>query len=107
MGQAALRDTSFEFADWSLKKRLTGDWKAKIVPRIRSVAQIVVICGHYTNRAVGVSAEVKIAQEEGTPYFLLAGRAKGVNQRPVSALSTDKMYKWTWENLAALIAGAR
>jgi hypothetical protein len=66
-----------------------------------------VICGHYTDTAVGVSAELEIARAEGKPYFLLAGRASGVNKKPASALSADKIYKWTWDNLKTLIAGGR
>lgn len=42
-----------------------------------------------------------------SPYFLLAGRADGGNKKPKAALSTDKMYEWTWDNLKNLIGGAR
>ena len=107
LGQAKNPDSPFEIADWSLKEPLTGDWKTKIRARINAVAQVAVICGHYTDSAVGVSAEVIIAQELGKPYFLLGGRATGVNKKPKSALSTDKVYDWTWENLKILIAGGR
>jgi hypothetical protein len=107
LGQAKHPDSPFEIADWSLKEPLTGNWKEKIKPRIRAVSQVAVICGHYTNTAVGVAAEVEIARAEGKPYFLLAGRASGVNKEPSSALSSDKMYEWTWENLKKLIAGGR
>jgi hypothetical protein len=107
LGQAKNPDSPFEIADWSLKEPLTGDWKEKIKPRIRSVSQIAVICGHYTDSAVGVSAEIEIARSEGVSYFLLAGRATGVNKKPKAALSTDKMYNWTWDNLKKLIAGGR
>jgi hypothetical protein len=107
LGQAKHPDSPFEITDWSLKDPLSGDWKTKIVPRIRGASQVVVICGHYTDTASGVSAEVKIARDEGKPYFLLAGRASGVNKKPKSALSTDKMYKWTWDNLKILVEGGR
>jgi hypothetical protein len=107
LGQAKHPDSPFEITDWSLKDPLSGDWKTKIVPRIRGASQVAVICGHYTDTASGVSAEVKIARDEGKPYFLLAGRASGVNKEPTSALSTDKMYKWTWDNLKILVGGGR
>jgi hypothetical protein len=107
LGQAAYKDSPFEIEDWSLKDPLTGDWKKKIEPRIKAVSQVAVICGHYTNAAVGVAAEVEIARELGKPYFLLAGRATGINRKPSSALSTDKMYKWTWDNLKKLLDGGR
>ncbi|HEV2780201.1 MAG TPA: TIR domain-containing protein [Actinophytocola sp.] len=107
LGQAKLPGSPFEIADWSLKEPLIGNWKEKIKPRIRAVSQVAVICGHYTNTATGVSAEVEIARSESKPYFLLAGRATGTNRKPTSALSTDQLYNWTWENLKTLIAGGR
>jgi hypothetical protein len=107
LGQAKHPDSPFEIADWSLKEPLTGNWKEKIKPRIRSVSQVAVICGHHTHSAVGVSTEIEIAKSEGRPYFLLAGRATGVNRKPEAALSTDKIYNWTWVNLKSLIEGGR
>lgn len=106
-GQAKRTGSGFEIADWSLKEPLTGDWKTKIRTRIRSVNEIAVICGHNTASATGVAAEIAIAREEEKPYFLLAGRSSGVNQRPTTALGSDKLYTWTWENLTTLIAGGR
>ena len=107
VGQSQHSDSPFELADWSLQQALTGDWKAKIRTRIRSVNQVVVICGEYTNKATGVSAELEIAQEEGKPYFLLYGCASKTCVKPLAAKSTDKMYNWTWENLKNLIGGSR
>ena len=73
VGQSKNPDSPFELADWSVKEAMTGDWKAKVRTRIRSVDQVMVLCGTYTDRASGVSAEVSIAQEEGKPCFLIAG----------------------------------
>jgi len=107
LGQAANSDSPFEIADWSLKEPFTGDWVEKIRPRIRAVEQVAVICGHDTDKAVGVSAEIELAREEKKPYFLLGGRASGVNRKPAAALAADKIYDWTWDNLKKLIAGGR
>lgn len=107
VGQAKLPDSPFELADWSVKAHIDGDWKSKVVTRIRSVDVVAVICGLNTNTAAGVSAELKIAQLEGKPYFLLAGYKDKNNVRPTAALATDKMYDWTWPNLKLLIAGSR
>ena len=107
VGQAKNPDSPFEIADWSVKEELSGDWKEKVRSRIRRVDQVAVICGQYTDTASGVSAEVTMAREEKKPYFLLAGRASGGNKKPKSALASDKIYKWTWDNLKALIAGRR
>lgn len=107
VGQAKNSDSPFELADWSIKEAMTGDWKSKAKTRIKSTDLLVVICGEKTNTATGVSAELTIAQDEEVPYFLLYGYADKTCVKPVSAKSSDKMYKWTWENLKNLIGGAR
>jgi hypothetical protein len=107
VGQAKLPDSPFELADWSIKEHIDGDWKAKAAARIRAVDVVAVLCGKYTDTANGVSAEVKIAQDEGKPYFLLNGYKDIVCKKPVTARTTDKLYKWTWDNLKSLITGNR
>jgi hypothetical protein len=107
VGQSKHSDSPFELSDWSLKQPLVGDWKTKIRSRIRGVDQVIVLCGQHTDTATGVSVELSIAQEEGKPYFLLAGRANGGNKLPKTARPADKMYTWTWDNLKKLIGGAR
>ncbi|MDA7785019.1 TIR domain-containing protein [Pseudomonadales bacterium] len=94
-------------ADWSVKEPMTGDWKAKVRTRIKATDQMVVICGQHTHTASGVSVEIKIAQEEGKPYFLLKGRKDKTCTKPTAAKSTDKIYTWTWDNLKKLIGGGR
>jgi hypothetical protein len=106
VGQAKNDDSPFFIEDWSIKEA-SNDWKEKARTRIRRAAQVIVICGKHTDTATGVNAEIRIARDEEKPYFLLAGRADGQNKKPTVALSTDKLYKWTWENLKALIAGGR
>ncbi len=107
VGQAKNPDSPFELADWSVKEAMSGNWKEKVRTRIRSVDQVLVICGEHTDTAAGVSAELQIAQEEKKPYFLLWGRSDKTCKKPTAAKSTDKIYKWTWDNLKALIGGAR
>jgi len=107
VGQAKNEDSPFELADWSLNEPMTGDWKKKVRERIRKVDQLIVICGEHTDTATGVSAELEIAQDEEKPYFLLWGRSGKTCVKPKAALATDKVYKWTWENLKKLIGGDR
>lgn len=91
-GQAKNPGSPFEIANWSVKEAFTGDWKAKVRERIMRIDQVAVICGNHIHRATGVSAEIQIARDEGKPYFLLAGRTSGANQKPAAALATDKIY---------------
>jgi len=107
IGQSKKPDTPFSISDWSLKEAMAGDWKEKVKGRIRRTKVMAVLCGYYTDTAAGVNAEIRIAREVGTPYFLLAGRSSGKNRKPTAALASDKMYSWTWDNLKTLIHGGR
>ncbi len=107
VGQAKNTDSPFEITDMSIKKAITTDWKANARRRIKGCDVVIVICGKYTHTATGVSAELKIAQEENIPYFLLKGRSDATCVKPKEAKQSDKIYSWTWDNLKLLIGGAR
>jgi hypothetical protein len=106
-GQAQHSDTPFDFTDASVQDHLTGDWKEKVRRRIQNADLVIVICGETTHTAAGVAAELTIARELGKPYFLLWGRNGKTCTKPTSALSSDKIYEWTWDLLKKLIGGAR
>jgi hypothetical protein len=106
VGQALNEDAPFKIADWSVKTASPG-WKEDARRRIRAADVVAVICGQYTHTATGVAAESKIAQDEGVSYFFLKGRKDKTCTKPTSAKSSDKLYKWTWENLKLLIGGSR
>lgn len=107
VGQSKHPDSPFDLADWSVKEPMVGNWKEKVRTRIRSVDVVAVICGESTDTAAGVATELSMAQEEKKPYFLLLGRADKTCRKPKTARDTDKIYKWTWDNLEALVGGAR
>tara|TARA_R110000772_G_scaffold131814_3_gene240370 strand:+ start:787 stop:1404 length:618 start_codon:yes stop_codon:yes gene_type:complete len=107
VGQSKHDDTPFDISDWSVKEHIDGDWKERVRSKLRRVDQVAIICGEKTHTAVGVSAEIKLAQEESIPYFLLYGRSSKTCTKPTAAKSTDKMYKWTWDNLKTLVGGGR
>lgn len=107
VGQAKNPDSPFEISDFSIKEAISRDWKDKARTRIKGCDLVIVICGESTNTATGVSAELEISQEEGTPYFLLWGRSDTQCIKPLAAKQEDKIYKWSWDNLKALISGAR
>lgn len=107
VGQAKYDDTPFEIKDRSIKEHLTGDWKDKVRRRLDNVDVVIVLCGEYTHTASGVAAELSLAREKNKPYFLLWGRNGKTCTKPTSAIATDQIYKWTWDNLKQLINGAR
>ena len=106
-GQAKHPDSPFEIKDRSLKEPLTGDWKDKVRRRMDNVDVVIVICGEHTHTANGVAAELAVVQEAKKAYFLLWGRSEKTCTKPPTALDSDKIYKWTWNNLKELIGGAR
>ena len=53
-----------------------------------------------------MSAEIRIAQEEKTPYFLLWGRRGAMCKKPIGAKSAEGMYNWTREILEDQVAFA-
>ena len=106
VGQAKNEDSPFDISDWSIKTA-SRDWKEQARARIKRAEQVIVICGENTDDATGVDVELKIAQEESKPYFLLKGRSEVECKKPSAALAGDKLYRWTWSNLKNLLSGLR
>lgn len=107
VGQAKLPDSPFDFKDASVKEHIDGDWKEKVKRRMDNIDVVVALCGTKTDKAAGVAVELTIAKEKGKEYFLLAAYSDKTCVKPTSASSSDKMYKWTWDNLKTLISGGR
>ena len=106
-GQAKLPDSPFDFTDASVKEHLPGDWKEKVRRRMDNIDVVIVLCGQYTHQASGVATELTVAQEKSKSYFLLAAYSDKHCTKPTTAKQSDKVYNWTWDNLKALIGGAR
>lgn len=104
-GQPKNSNSPFEIVDASVRRHLPGNWEKKVRNRIRRADLVIVICGEYTHKAEGVAAEVRIAQEEDKPYFLLRGRRDKTCTRPRTALDDDEIQEWTWDNLRRQIEG--
>ena len=107
LAQAKMENTPFAFEDWSIKRE-SKDWKEDARKRIKRCDLVIVICGHDTNRARGVSEELGIAREEDVPYHLLRGRTSGTCRRPAgTSWMRDPIIKWTWPNIAVMCSGTR
>ena len=63
--------------------------------RIAESDEVLVVCGEHTGDSVQMSAEIRIAQEERKPYFLIWGRREVMCTRPIGARQGDAMYSWT------------
>ena len=108
IGQSRYSNSPFNVADFSMKEAAPqSKWRSEARKRIEMCSVVVVMCGQHTDKAAGVSDEVKIARDLGKPYFLLRGHPDKKCVKPNAAKSSDKMYTWTWENLVKLLNGRR
>ena len=105
VGQAKYPNSPFDIVDASVRRHLSGNWKEKVRKRIQRSDHVFVMCGEHTHKAEGVAAEVKLAQEEDKPYFLLRGHKGRLCTKPTTARGDDEMHEWTWDNLRKLIEG--
>jgi hypothetical protein len=96
-------NSGFEISAHSEARTLTDPWEDRIRRRICEADEVIVICGEHTDESLRVSAELRIAQEEGRPYFLLWGRRASMCTKPAAAKPADGMYSWTWEILQSQI----
>lgn len=95
--QASIPGAAFELSARSQGGALTEAWAASSRTRICAADEMIVICGEHTNESPRVAAELRIAQEEGTPYLFLWGRRERMCTKPDGAKPTDAMYSWTRE----------
>lgn len=69
--------------------------EARLRRRIRDADQMIVICGEHSDASQCMSNEIRIAREEGTPFFLLWGRRETMCTKPTGAKASEGMYNWT------------
>ena len=106
-GQAKNPNSPFSIVNWSIREPFDNNWQARVRARMKHASVMAVICGQHTDKATGVSVEIRIAREENIPYFLLKGYPDKQCVKPTAASASDKIYAWTWDNLVKLINGNR
>ncbi len=79
-------------------------WTERTRRLICEADEVIVICGEHSEASRSMCAELLIAQEEKTPYFLLWGRHGMPCTKPIGARSLEGMYKRTRENLEDQVA---
>jgi hypothetical protein len=75
--------------------------------QIREADQVIVICGETTDASVHVFAELRIVNEEQTPYFLLWGRRGTMCTKPMGSKRDEGMYIWSRDVLYEQISLAQ
>ena len=63
-------------------------------------------CGEHTDDSLRVSSELRIAEEESKPFFMLWGRRERMCTMPARATRAGSMYSWTREILLQQISDA-
>jgi hypothetical protein len=96
--------SGFEVSGGSQHLSGSENWREGVRRRIRAADQMIVICGEHTEASIGMSSELRIAQEEQTPYFLLWGHRDAMCTKPVGAKPSEGMYSWTRQILQDQIA---
>ena len=104
VAQARNPESPFSITDQSVQEPISENWRRQVRQLISEADLMIVICGEHTHDAVGVAAEVTIAQEEEKPYFLLKGRKRKTCTKPRNTLVSDQIHNWNWQNLQNLIA---
>jgi hypothetical protein len=99
LAQSRSSGSGFAVSGGSERLSATDIWSERVRRRIREADQVIVLCGEHTDGSARVSAELRIAQEERKPYFLLWGRREIMCTKPIGAKPAEGMYSWTREIL--------
>jgi hypothetical protein len=95
LAQSRTSNSGFAVLGGSDRSMATDVWIERVRRRIREADQVIVICGEHTESSTRVSAELRIAQQERTPYILLWGRREMMCTKPIGAKPAEGMYSWT------------
>jgi hypothetical protein len=104
LAQSRTPSSGFAVSGGSERLTATDVGSERVRSRIREADQVIVLCGEHTEASTRVSAELRMAQEERTPYFLLWGRREIMCTKPIGAKSAEGMYSWTRQILQDQIA---
>ena len=96
--------SGFAVLGCSERHTATDVWNERARRRIRNADQVIFICSEHTGASASMSTEIRIAQQEKTPYFLLWGRPDIMCTKPVGAKSAEGMYMWSPQVLQDQIA---
>ena len=96
--------SGFAVSGGSERQLATDVSSEKVRRRIRNADQVIFICSEHTEASANMSAELRIAQQEQTPYFLLWGRREIMCTKPLGAKTAEGMYSWTRQVLQDQIA---
>lgn len=95
LAEAGARNSGFAVCGSSRTSSATELGSERGRRAIREADQVIVLCSEHTDTATRVAAELRIAEEEGTPSLLVWGRREVMCKKPAGASKTQGMYSWT------------
>ena len=95
LAESQTPSSGFAVLGRSERSTATDVCSERVRRRICEADLVIVICGEHTEASTSVSAELRVAQQERTPYFLLWGRREIMCTKPIGAKPADGMYSWT------------
>jgi hypothetical protein len=101
--QASKAMSGFEISARSGVSAPTALWGDELRGEIREADAVITICSEHTDCSERVATELRMAQEEKRPYFLLWGRRELMCTKPTTAKAGDAIYSWTSEILDSQI----
>ena len=102
IGQAKLRDSPFDAADWSMKEAAPqSKWEAEAEARIKRSDVVIVMVGSQTYRAPGVLKEVAMARDNEIKIVQIIGYR---DTSPKAVANAGRLYKWNWANLENILS---
>jgi hypothetical protein len=104
LADSRINSSGFQVLGGSEHLVATDVWSERVRRSIREADQLIVLCGAHTRKSRHVAAELRIAREENTPYFLLWGRREVMCTKPKGAAPSDGMYTWTPQTLQERMA---
>lgn len=93
--QSRTQSSGFSIVGSSDRSTAHPLWIDRTQRSIREATQLIVICGEHSESSASMTAELKIAQQEDTPYTLIWGRRELMCTKPAGAKSSEGMYSWT------------
>ena len=103
-GQAKNSKTPFNIEDWSSKEPLLqSQWESIVRDKINRCNLMIVLVGNSMERATGVKKEIKMAIEQGIPFFGVY--VNGANQYSIlpAGLRENRTITWNWDKIEEAI----
>lgn len=104
LAQSRMAGSGFKVLGASTRATATEATREATRRVIARADQVVVICGEHTDASVGVFNELRAAQDEKKPYFMLWGRRELMCRKPQGARAAEGMFSWTRQILQDQLA---